>query len=59
MSSDPARKIRRRRELEERPHAPRHNPGRAPAWWILRGKLHGPHAEAAAALDELLAHGPR
>jgi|GEM_PF-1066527 hypothetical protein len=56
MSSDPARKIRRRVELERRAHAPRKNPGRARGWWLVRGTASDPRQDAAAErLAELLA----
>ncbi|MGD0220640.1 MAG: hypothetical protein ABSC73_09340 [Acidimicrobiales bacterium] len=59
MSADPARRIRRRRELEARAHAPRRNAGHARAWWLLRGEWHGPQAKAAARLADMLAERRR
>ena len=48
MSSNPAKRQARRRELEARAHAPRRNPGRLRAWWLVRGTAADPRQDAAA-----------
>jgi len=59
MSANPKRRIRRRRELAAAAHAPRRNAGHVRAWWLLRGEWHGPQANAAANIADMLAEGRR